>query len=383
LDFVDWLVEVINASDSADVIYLDLKKAFDRVPRKRLLEKLRAHGVSGDLLLWLEAFLTGRTQAVVVNGALSSELPVLSGVPQGSVLGPVLFLFYINDIDEYCSSALRKYADDSKVMRRLRMGNELCMRFDIIDLQADLDSLISWCDDWQMDFNVSKCACLHFGHNNPRATYFLNGEQIPNRDCEKDLGVLISDDLKFSKHCAKIAKSAQRILWCINRAFSYISKDIFLRLYKSLVRPRLECATSVWCPHYERDIAIIEKVQRRATKLFRPVKDLPYDDRLRALGLQTLRTRRFRSDLILLYKLCHGTVDLPVERLFQWAPDQRLRGHSLKLRARFTPRVNSVRYSFAYRVVDAWNALPESVVQAPNLAKFKKGLHDSVILPEL
>jgi hypothetical protein len=383
LEFVDWIVSVVNASDCVDVVYLDLKKAFDRVPRKRLLEKLRAHGIAGDLLLWLQSFLTGRKQRVTVNGAYSRELPVLSGVPQGSVLGPVLFLFYINDLDEHCSSAIRKYADDSKVMRRLRMSYDLCTSLDIADMQADLDSLMSWCDIWQMEFNVSKCACLHFGYKNPQAVYHLNGNEIPVRDCERDLGVIISSNMKFSTHCATIAKSAERVLWCIRRAFQYISKDVFLRLYKSLIRPRLEYASSVWCPHYLRDIEIIERVQRRATKLFRPVKDLPYESRLRELGLQTLKTRRFRCDLIFVYKLCHDLVDLPLERFFDWPTDHRLRGHSLKLRARMTPKLDPVRFSFAYRVVDVWNSLPESVVTAPSLAVFKKGLHDSGVLPEL
>jgi hypothetical protein len=383
LEFVTWITTVINDADCADVVYLDLKKAFDRVPKLRLLAKLQSYGISGDLLGWICSFLSDRTQFVVINDSKSAPYSVTSGVPQGSVLGPILFLYYINDVDDWVSSSIWKYADDTKLGRRLRMSDPRLYQIDIDDMQFDLDSIYEWSQVWLMDFNVQKCACLHFGNNNPTAIYHLNGCDIPNKTSEKDLGVTISSNLKFSDHCAKSVRSAEGVLWCIRRCIKYMSKDIFLRLYKALVRPRLEYASSVWCPHYVRDVDIIERVQHHATKLFLPVRDLPYEERLRRLGIQSLKTRRLRSDLILLYRMCHGKVDIPITNLFQWARDDRLRGHPFKLRAAFTPRLDCARYTFAYRVVDTWNRLPESVVTAPSIATFKNRLHRSVNLPDL
>jgi hypothetical protein len=277
--------------------------------------------------------LKDRVQSVIINGCRSKQFAVCSGVPQGSVLGPILFLFYINDLDDYVSSFVRKFADDTKIARRIRMSHELLPCLDSDDMQRDLDSLSEWCDKWQMSFNVMKCACLHFGHSNPRTSYKLNGVEIPAKDTEKDLGVVVSADLKFSDHCSAAARKAEYVLWCIRRSIKNLNKTVFLHLYKSLVRPHLEYCSSVWCPHYVRDVDRIEKVQRHATKLCWSVSHLPYDDRLRALGLQTLRTRRIRSDLILLYKIVRGQVDLPLCNLFCFEGDTGTRGHNLRLRA--------------------------------------------------
>jgi hypothetical protein len=383
IEFVDWLATVVNDKDCADVVYLDLRKAFDRVPKRRLLAKLKSQGVCGTLLKWLDSFLSNRSQSVLVNGTPSTSIEVTSGVPQGSVLGPVLFLYYINDIDLHVSSGILKFADDTKLFRRLHVSHPASLALDLADMQSDLNSLTQWCDQWMMEFNVKKCACLHFGHNNPCQQYFLGHDPIPNKSREKDLGVIISDSLKFSDHCSDAVRRAEYVLWCIRRSIQYMSKPIFLQLYKTLVRPILEYCSSVWCPHYVRDVQLIEKVQRRATKLHGPARHLDYDNRLRLLGIQSLATRRYRSDLILLYKIVHGLVDLPVAALFDFARDSGVRGHILKLQPRPAARVNSVKSTFAYRVISHWNQLPENVVCAPSVAAFKSRLHDSGALPDL
>jgi hypothetical protein len=383
LEFVHWIVSVINAKDCVDAIYLDLQKAFDRVPRKRLIAKLRAYGISGNLLCFIDNLLCNRRQIVTINGCHSEPYDVTSGVPQGSVIGPLLFLVYVDDLDLCISSVIRKFADDSKVFRRLHMSHPQLLELDCADLQLDLDALADWCRTWLMDFNVQKCACLHFGSNNPCTTYYLNGQAIPNKQSEKDLGVHISDSLKFSEHCADAVRRAEYALWCVKKSIKYMSKDIFLQLYKALIRPILEYASSVWCPHYRRDIDLIERVQRRATKLHGPARDLQYHERLRLLGIQTLQTRRYRNDLILLYKIMHGLVDLPESVLFNFAADTGIRGHNLKLRPHFKPQLDCARYSFGYRVVSAWNNLSSDVVNAPSVGIFKQRLHASGSIPEL
>ena len=388
LDYLDWVTQVVNQGDSVDVVYLDLRKAFDRVPHRRLLCKLEGYGISGKLLQWIAAFLHNRSQRVVVNGTASPWKEVASGVPQGSVLGPLLFLFFINDIDECASSRVLKFADDTKVFRRLHTSNatnqpRLLVELDICDIQLDIDALAAWADVWQMEFNVAKCVCLHFGHRNPRHSYSLNGSEIPSAHSEKDLGVHISDDLKCSTHCAETVSMVEKVLWLIRRHFVYLNKSTFLPLYFALIRSRLEYASCAWCPHYKRDIKLIEDVQRRATKLVPDARNMPYEDRLRFLQIQTLETRRLRADMITMYRMAHGAVNVPLSRFFDLAPDTRLRGHPYKLRAKTSPKLNCARFAFAYRTVDSWNSLPLHVVTAPSVESFKRSLHVSGWLPEL
>ena len=157
-----------------DVIFLDFAKAFDKVPRERLLKKLSAHGIRGATLRWIRNWLTGRTQRVVLNGKSSSWEEVLSGVPQGSVLGPILFLIFINDLSGVARmiDAVRKFADDTKLGQRAGTARDReCM-------QEALDNLCLWADRWGMQFNVSKCKVMHFGHNNVQQKYSMNGQEL-------------------------------------------------------------------------------------------------------------------------------------------------------------------------------------------------------------
>ena len=157
-----------------DVIFLDFAKAFDKVPRERLLEKLRAHGIRGKTLLWIRNWLSGRTQRVVINGKCSGWREVLSGVPQGSVLGPILFLIFINDLGRVARmiDALRKFADDTKLGQRAETMQER------ESMQEALDNLCQWADTWGMQFNVGKCKVMHFGHRNLRHKYKMNGQEL-------------------------------------------------------------------------------------------------------------------------------------------------------------------------------------------------------------
>ena len=164
----------MDGGEAVDVVFLDFAKAFDKVPVRRLLKKVRSHGIGGQLFRWIEAWLTDRRQRVVLNGEASLWAAVLSGVPQGSVLGPLLFLIFINDLDNSATAIdiLFKFADDTKVAQPIRSDE------DRDRLQAALDGLVSWADCWGMEFNVQKCKVMHVGRTNPGHPYSMSGVQL-------------------------------------------------------------------------------------------------------------------------------------------------------------------------------------------------------------
>jgi hypothetical protein len=381
LDSINFVTEAINAGDAVDMVFMDFAKAFDKVPHRRLLLKLRAYGVTGNVLSFVESFLSGRTQRVLLHGKTSESVEVTSGVPQGSVLGPLLFLFYIDDIDRSVGCRIWKFADDCKLAQRIprSMPNPA-----IQCLQRSLDGATQWVKTWESVFNVDKFVCLHFGSSNPGHKYSIGGTDIPVFSEYKDLGVWMSSDLKSSFHCREVCSVALKTLHLIRRSLKFSDVRTFMMLYKSLVRPRLEYASSAWNPHYVRDVELIEKVQRLATRLTPGMRQVrPYEERLRILKLQKLETRRARADLILLYQMCHKRVDFDVMSLFDPAPDNRLRGHNFKLRVKLTPRCDARRFFFANRVVEMWNSLGTEVVNAPTVEAFKRLLHRSGGIPSI
>lgn len=240
-----------------------MSKAFDSVPHERLILKLNRFGIDGKLLSWLRNFLTERQQRVCICGSFSNWTPVLSGVPQGSVLGPVLFLVYVNDIPNVVTSSTKLFADDTKIYR------ELTRPKDINELQLDLVSLEKWASNWQVKFNQEKCEVLKITHKRDkiRSKYYISNKELKNVQDYKDLGVIVKTNLKWSKHIESIVNKANKTLGLITRTLGGRNKDIFPMLYKSLVRPVLEYACSVWDPHLVKDIKMVEAVQRRASRI--------------------------------------------------------------------------------------------------------------------
>jgi hypothetical protein len=384
IEFLDRISVMLDQGDAVDVVYLDFKKAFDTVPHRRLLRKLGSYGVKGNIRRWVEAWLTGRTQSVRVGKATSCVAPVKSGVPQGSVLGPLLFLLYVNDIDESVSSGVFKFADDTKLLKRI-YSNPISSAMAVSEMQTDLTELSqSWSSTWQMSFNVSKFACVHVGRSNPQHEYVVDGYIIPSVDFQKDLGVMITPSMNHSHHCKTVSTDCHRIISWIRRTFVNWNAEIILGLHKALIRPRLEYAVCAWCPFLVRDINLMERVQRRVTRMVPGLENIEYEDRLRHLGLQTLKTRRLRCDLILTFKIVKGIVDFPMDRIFQYARDAGTRGHSLRISAiNPVPHRNFRQYSFSERVIRPWNNLSEQVVQAGTVPAFKRLLHVSGAIPEL
>ena len=188
--------KMIESGNAMDVIYTDFSKAFDSVPHQRLLKKMESLGITGNTLSWVKAFLSNRQQCVRVDDKLSNWISVISGIPQGSVLGPILFVIFINDMPEMVKSTCQLFADDAKLFRSVDLRDETSN----LTLQEDLEILHHWSEKWQLPFNTGKCKVLHLGHNNPCYQYRMNGQKLQTVEEEKDLGVVIDNELKFHKH---------------------------------------------------------------------------------------------------------------------------------------------------------------------------------------
>lgn len=321
----------------------------------------------GKLLAWIEAFLTNRSQRVVVGGCHSDWAPVTSGVPQGSVLGPLLFLVFINDLPDAISCPMKVFADDTKIC------NQVSLDTSIEALQSDIDAAVKWSDKWQLPFNEGKCKVLHVGSANQGHTYQMRGTPLEHLLQEKDLGIKIDTELKFHKQATSAVSKASQMLAVIRRSFVKIDATTLPLLYKSLVRTHLEYGNIIWGPFNREDQKKVERVQRRATRLVKDIRHLPYPDRLKILKLPSLYYRRKRGDMIQVFQLLHGGVDMNPDKFLTPAVDGRTRGHPWKLnKPRAVTRVR--RNAFSTRIVNEWNALPAAVVGAVSINQFKSRL---------
>ena len=288
------------------------------MPHQRLLRQLAKFGIGGNVLQWIGDYLHERTQRVRINGSYSNTAPVLSGVPQGSVLGPALFLIFVADVTHIIQNFISLYADDSKLFSYILESDTEQLQHTQESLQEDINQLCLWSDKMQMSFNTKKCHVLHLGHRNTHYDYSLPKmsnikktsssisytymfHQLEKVHDEKDLGVTVDDNLNFKLHISQKISKANSMLFLIKNYFQFLDAEMFSLLYKSLVRPHLEYASPVWSPTTKEDIKRIESVQRRATKLVPQLSQLSYTERLVALKLPTLEYRRTRQDLILLF----------------------------------------------------------------------------------
>ena len=372
LDFLEDVSLSIDNGLSVDAVYLDFRKAFDSVPHKRLIKKLVSYGIREPLICWISSFLTNRVQMVKIGNTLSHSVSVVSGVPQGSVLGPLLFLIYINDIDDYIQNAsIIKFADDIRLY--MAYPNHISHVSGPELLQDDLSRVLAWSKTWLLKLSSNKCNCIHFGSKNSCHNYFLDSVLLPSTKEEVDLGVLITSDLKPSSQCRRVAARANKILGCIRLAFKYLDPPTLVSLYKALVLPHLDYCSVAWCPFYIRDIEVLEKVQRRMTRILPHFRDLPYEQRLKSLNLLTLYARRLKHDLIFVFKLFNNKVDLDASKFFAPTSVTRTRGHNLKLQVGFSHHIMRKNF-FSQRVIKHWNNLPSDCVNATSLSSFELAL---------
>ena len=316
---------------------------------------------------WIRSFLIGREQYVEIRGSKSSKLRVTSGVPHGSVLGPVLFLLYMNDLLNQLECPVLLFADDAKIYR------EIVSQESYEAMQRDLERLENWSNVWLLKFNPEKCTTMHLGHRNPRYVYQMDNTDLKETNLEKDLGVYISSDLKPEKHISTVIGIANKMVGLIKRNFGDLDIECCRTLYCSLVRPHLEYAVQSWSPYYKKDISELEKVQKRMTRLVPEIRELDYEERCRRLGITTLENRRKRGDLIETYKILNGMENLDYKS-FSDLSNSRTRTNTRKLKKKGHWRTLVRANTFSIRVVNDWNSFPEEVVMAPTISTFKERL---------
>ena len=364
--FNDW-TSMLEDSSKVDVLYIDLAKAFDSVSHDKLLYKLTKIGIGGNLHKWFTNFLTGRSFNVKVDEVRSRHAPVGSGIPQGTILGPLLFILFINNVShEILNSQIQLYADDSKMYSRVNNIEQFR------NFNNDIVKVNDWFESWQLKINFEKCEILHMGHNNFQYQYAINDNNIPAKEFCRDLGVCVDKKLSFDKHCLKIACISHYKAKQFYKSFTCHDIDLSMFLYKTYIRPVVESGTQVWSPYYKKDIDIIENVQRRFTKFLPGYFDMSYVERLRHLNLKSLEERRIANDVVFVYKIIHGLVDVQFDDLFSFNTNS-TRGHSMKLNVNRS-RLDIRKNFFCNRVIKIWNSLNESVVSLNSSEKFKDSI---------
>ena len=376
LSFIQELSETDNKNIQTDLIIMDFAKAFDKVPHRRLLYKLNYYGISGLTLNWISAFLSNRTQTVVIDGKSSSTVPVTSGVPQGTVLGPVLFLVYINDLPDYLThSKLRLFADDSIIYRTIRSQS------DCDKLQLDLDAAARWEGDWLMAFHPDKCTVLPitkkkhpFQHN-----YILHNHVLDTVTSAKYLGVTVQSNLKWDTHINNITANGNKTLGFLKRNLKISNQQVKTQAYQALVRPKLEYSCSVWDPHTSESIHKLEMVQRRAARYVcnRYHNTSSVTDMLNTLNIPPLSQRRLRTRLIMMYKITYHLVAIPSD-IFILADSRTRKNHTLTYRHIYTSK-DTYRHSFFPYTIPQWNQLSPALVLSPSVDIFREQLTPAVL----
>ncbi|CAK1593267.1 unnamed protein product [Parnassius mnemosyne] len=356
--FTDFVSYNMDKGYQIDAIYTDYSKAFDRIDHAILMEKLSTAGIRGDLFRWFTSYISNRSQAVILNGFTSSWVPVPSGVPQGSLLGPLLFVIFINDISEcFLNTNFLLFADDMKIFRIVNNFD------DALYLQNDLLNLDNYCRRNKLDINVEKCFCVSFGRkrNINIFKYTLKGSELSRCNEIRDLGITIDNKLLYDQHIEQIVNKAYKALGFIIRSCSSFRnlKSIKI-LYCSLVRSNLEYASQIWNPQYNIYVNKIESIQKRFIRYvcskFRIPKE-NYELLCGRLHLLPLQTRRYTADLVLLSKIAQGHIDCPdlLKKLLISTPTRSLRCNNLLHIPSY--RTNYRRNSFFIRASNSFNRL--------------------------
>ena len=356
------------------VLYTDISKAFDSVSHQKLICVLRSYGISYKLLDWLKNFLCERQQQVAINDSLSSPINISSGIPQGTILGPLLFLIYINDIDTCCSSAndnvkISLFADDAKLYGT-----------DVNKLQQSFNQLGPWLEDRQLRLAPNKCFSLHLGKSNLSNPSFSFGNTlISSRPSIKDLGIFVSNNLKWSTHINYIYRNAMNSSYHILKFTKTKNIWTLLRLYKTYIRPKLEYNTAVWSPYLIKDIKKIEQIQKHYTRTIFKRCNIPfncYSNRLYQLNIHSLQYRRVYFDLVFMFKIINGMSGLNFDEFFVYRTrPYNLRKNECKIDVINQYKSSTWNNSFFVRTSKLWNALPEDLTLISSLQSFKDNLN--------
>jgi len=375
LEYLDFVTDAVDNDKPVDCVMLDVAKAFDTVSHLKLLHILAAYGLADDLVRWIGSFLACRRQRVRVGNVLSIWVNVTSGVPQGSVLGPLLFVLYVNELPVSLHNAvLKAYADDLKVVQVVNSVQAAN------DFQAVIDELALLFKSLRLSLSVGKCTVLHFGHANTGASYAIDDVSLKAVGQARDFGVIVDVTLKVSDQCAAAVHRAYAIGHMIFRSFELarVDRAFALEIYCIFVRPQLEYATQVWSPYQHKDIATVEQVQHWYTRKMPGSAGLEYEERLRRFGLESLELRRLRADMLFVYKVCRERVDITGHTAFLPRRTD-MPSHRPGLRGSDDPdrlllrkcNLECRKHFFTFRVVKVWNAIRKNVKQAVSVKVFR------------
>ena len=378
LNLMNDLIKHYNQTTKTEIIYLDFSKAFDSVPHQKLLYLLKSFKIAPNILAWISDYLSGRTQQVIVDGFLSESCSVTSGVPQGSVLGPLLFLLYLEDLLKMLLNHTQvnayAFADDLKLSGT-----------NPHHLQVALNAVEKWTNKWQLKINQTKSDHITISPSHHSITFhklYINSQKIPHTSAVKDLWVNLSSNLKCAIHINKIYSKAINLVHITLRAFKTNNCRIYTNLYKTYIRPILEYNCTTWMPYLITDIKKIESVQATFTRKLCKKLNIKYDSyfhRLQLLNLETLELRRVKIDLIITYKIINNLVDINSTDFFK--TNLNLKNYNLR-RNKFhllkSPLPNYLVSSnfFSHRVINTWNSLPDNVVCSNSLQIFKFRLNN-------
>jgi len=374
--FDAWYKAILN-NQGIDCIFIDFKKAFDSVPIRYLIYKLSNIGIKGKLLNWISNFLSNRTASVKINNNYSDPIPIMSGIPQGTIIGPVLFLIYINDIIYRIPSPTKTmlFADDLKIFCEFSANNDNAC------LQESLIKIEEWCIDWALDISLNKTCTFHIGKNNPRKRYILFGTILQTVSSVTDLGITFTDKLSFEAHLTKIIKKAyHRSILVLNNINSSNPK-IFSLAFKSYVRPILEYASIIWSPKTKKLILKIEQIQKWFTRIALAkckISKMNYENRLKFLNLESLVLRRTLFDLSTIFRLTKNFTHLDPTRFVDFSTRPIRNKHNLQLRV--PKKISKTEHWIINRSLNLWNVLPIQIINSPNPKSFWINLRHYLIL---
>lgn len=362
---------ILDRSSRADCIFLDFAKAFDKVSHKLLLHKLSTLNIDPSLLSWIRVFLTNRSQFVFVNDCSSPLVPVTSGVPQGSVLGPLLFLIFINDLPSCVTSSISLFADDCVLYR------EVTNDHDVSCLQSDLNRISEWCNKWNMKLNTNKCKVMRVSRMTANVScYYLYHTSLQQVSSYKYLGVNISSNLSWETHIQYITNNANRSLGFIKRNFSSVPLSLKLLLYKTLVRSKLEYASSIWNPGTNVLISALEAIQNRSVRfiLTNYHRTASVTSMKISLNLPNLALRRNLNRLCLFHKIYYHN---PLLRDKLLTPPFYISSRLDHPQKMGIPQCNTTTLynSFIPQTTVLWNHLPASVASISDSIAFKQCLN--------
>ena len=367
LSTYDTVTRWLDSGNSCDIIFFDFSKAFDCVSHTKLLYKLQSFGFKTSTVDWIHSSLYARRQRAVLRGSTAQWTEVTSGVPQGSVLGPLLFNIFISDLPAQLVCDNQSYADDLKIFAP-SVNSDF--------LQRDVNEVVKWATHNSLTINLQKCAVIHLGSTNPNVPYTLGSSPIPVKTSHNDLGTVIDSSLKFNLHAELVVTRLFKKAHFVLKSFKNLSCYLFSVIYKSFLRPILDYCSQVCRPRFAYSMNRLESCQRRLTKWCTSIRHLPYERRLQLLGLQSVRDRFLRGDLILAYKITHELLDIPASEFFVPLTTN-TRGHPFRIRGECSRR--DVRHNFfTERVTNLWNELPALIVCAPTLNCFKSRLDSPI-----